>query len=96
MKKELFPHITSDKSVCGGAPVVKGTRTPVRSIAGYYQMGMNVDEIQQSLPHLKAGQIHAALACYFDHQRTIDRDIARNNDLDYWKEQAEKLTKQPA
>jgi uncharacterized protein (DUF433 family) len=65
-------------------------------VAGYYQLGMSVDEILQSLPHLTAAQVHAALAYYFDHQKEIDRDIARNSDLGYWKKQAERLVKQPA
>ena len=96
MKTKGYPHIAWSRSILNGIPIVAGTRTPVRSIAGYYQMGMTVDEILQSLPHLSAGQVHAALTYYFDHQREIDRDIARNNDADYWKKQAEKFDKQPA
>lgn len=96
MKTKAYPHITRNRAVLGGIPIVAGTRTPVRSIAGYYQMGLSVDEVLQSLPHLSAAQVHAALAYYFDHQKEIDRDIARNNDVVYWKKQAEKFVRQPA
>jgi hypothetical protein len=56
---------------------------------------MNADEILQSLPHLTAAKLHAALAYYFDHQKEIDREIASSNDVGYWKRQAKKLIEQP-
>jgi hypothetical protein len=64
----------------------------VRAIAGYYQLGMTVDEILQSLPHLTQAQVHAALAFYFDHQEEIDRELQRNAVIDYGRKQV----KQPA
>lgn len=93
MKKNVYAHITQRPRILGGIPVVMGTRTPVRSIAGYYQMGMSADEILQSLPHLTLAKIHAALAYYFDHKREIDRDVARSRDMNHWKRHAEKLCK---
>ena len=53
---ESFP-ITRDSEVCGGQPVIAGTRTPVNSIVGYYKMGMSVEEILEGLPHLNAAQV---------------------------------------
>ena len=96
MRAKIYPHITRKKSILGGIPVVSSTRTPVRAIAGYYQMGMNPDEILQSLPHLTLAQVHAALTYYFDHQKIIDRDIARSNNLAHWKKQARKPAARPA
>lgn len=93
MKNEHYAHITRNPRILRGIPVIVGTRTPVRSVAGYCQMGMSADEILQSLPHLTLAKIHSALAYYFDHKRDIDRDLERTNDLDYWKRQAEKLQK---
>ena len=93
MKKHAYAHITQSQRILGGIPIVAGTRTPVRSIAGYYQMGMSADEILQSLPHLTLAKIHAALAYYFDHQREIDRDLSRSRDVNFWKRRAEKLCK---
>lgn len=88
IRKPAYPHLAADPRIAGGAPIVKGTRITVRTIAGYYQLGMGVDEILQSLPHLSQAQVHSALAFYFDHQQEIDRDLRRNADLDYWRKQA--------
>jgi len=84
-KKTLYPHLTVDPRISGGAPIIKGTRITVRAVAGYYQLGMSADEILQSLPHLTQSQVHAALAFYFDHQKEIDRDLKRDSDIGYWR-----------
>jgi uncharacterized protein (DUF433 family) len=86
-RKAAYPHLASDPRIAGGAPIIKGTRITVRAIAGYYQLGLSADEILQSLPHLTQAQVHAALAFYFDYQEEIDRDLAREGDLDYWRRQ---------
>jgi uncharacterized protein (DUF433 family) len=90
-KATVYPHIVTNTSVAGGAPIIKGTRIAVRTIAGYYQLGMSVDEILQSLPHLSQSQVHAALAYYFDHQREIDRDLKRNSDAAFWRRQLKRI-----
>ncbi len=76
--KLKYPHITSDKKILNGVPIITGTRIAVRTIAGYYQMGLSADEILNSIPHLSAAQVHSALAFYFDHQKQIDSDINMN------------------
>lgn len=86
--KELsYPHIGSDPGIARGVPIIQGTRITIRCLAGYYQMGMDVDEIIQTLPHLTAAQVHAGLAFYFDHQAEIDQSLAESSDVDYWKTQ---------
>ena len=84
-----YPHIASDARIAGGAPIIKGTRIAVRTVAGYYQLGMSPDEILQSLPHLSQAQLHAALTYYFDHQKQVDRDLKRNADVDHWRRQVQ-------
>jgi uncharacterized protein (DUF433 family) len=79
-----YPHITSTPRILSGVPIVEGTRTPVRSIATYFNMGMMVDEILIALPYLNFGQVFSALSYYFDHKSEIDADIAENNDIDRW------------
>ena len=45
-KRTEHPHIVRVEGVCGGAPVIKGTRTPVRSIVEYhFHLGKSVEEI---------------------------------------------------
>ncbi|HEY3876923.1 MAG TPA: DUF433 domain-containing protein [Candidatus Kapabacteria bacterium] len=80
-----YPHITSNPQILSGVPIIEGTRTPVRSIAGYFNLGMNPEEILFGLPHLTPAQVFAALAFYFDHKQEIDADIANNNDTSPWK-----------
>ena len=86
-KKLTYPHITSNRGIASGAPIIEGTRITVRCIAGYYQMGMGVDEILTSLSHLTPAEVHAALAYYFDHKKEIDRDLEASSDIAYWKQQ---------
>jgi uncharacterized protein (DUF433 family) len=80
-----YPYIVQDKNIANGSPIISGTRIAVRTIAGYYQLGMNVDEILSALKHLTQAQVHSALAFYFDNQKDIDKEINDNSDIDYWK-----------
>lgn len=84
-----YPHIARNPKICGGEPIIDGTRTTVRAIANYYQMGMTVDEILGGLPHLSLSKVHSALAYYFDNKKEIDALIRLNADYDYWKKRVE-------
>jgi uncharacterized protein (DUF433 family) len=83
-----YPYISTDSRILSGVPIVEGTRTPVRSIAGYFNMGMSVDEIKLALPYLSYAQVFSALTYYFDHKAEIDVNIAQNNDVDHWEAMA--------
>ena len=73
------PHVESRPGVCGGVPVIRGTRFPVRSVVEYVlRQGMTPEEMVSEWKHLTLGQIHGALAYYDDHRREIDADIRRN------------------
>ena len=83
-KKLQYPYIVTNPHIAGGGPIIDGTRITVRAIAGYYQMGMNVDEILAALPHLSPAQVHSALAYYFDHQDEVDVDLSDSSDEEKW------------
>jgi uncharacterized protein (DUF433 family) len=53
--------IVSDPNICGGKPVVRGTRVMVRNILGMVAAGYDVDRILQAYPQLTPGQVAAAL-----------------------------------
>ena len=72
--------VTVKKDVCGGSPIIKGTRISVANIAGYYLMGLSSEEIQKELPHLTLAQIFDALAFYFEHREIIDRELERDRE----------------
>ena len=60
-----------------GVPIIAGTTTKVIEIAmDYAAHRWDADEIQRQHPTLARGQIHSALAYYFDHQDEMDRQIA--------------------
>lgn len=56
-------------------PVIAGTRTSVRRIAGLYNQGNNAEEIARRLNHLTITQVYAALTYYHANRQEIDRDI---------------------
>jgi Protein of unknown function (DUF433) len=43
--------------------------------------GLTPDEIVRSLPHLTLGQVHAALAYYFDHRDDILTEVRQEQAL---------------
>lgn len=57
-------------------PVIAGTRTSVRKIAGLYSQGNNAEEIARRLNHLAITQIYAALTYYHANREEIEQDIA--------------------
>src|SRR5574337_204357 len=87
VEQQAYPYITTNRRIAGGSPIIKGTRIAVHTIAGYYQMGMSVDEILTTLQHLSPSQVHSALAYYFDHQKEIDRELEVSTDIEQWKQQ---------
>lgn len=72
------PYVTKTKAVCGGEPVIKGTRVPVRVIAECWRSGMAVEEIRDAYPHLALAQIFDALSYAEDHAEEIERQCERH------------------
>ena len=70
------PYIARTPEICGGRPIIRGTRIPVQTIVGYYKLGIDVDDILSGLPHLTPAQVFDALSYYHDHQAEIEADIA--------------------
>ncbi len=44
--------ITSDPGICGGQPVIRGTRVPLRTVLGSLAEGDSVEQIVKSFPSL--------------------------------------------
>ena len=82
--KTSHPHIIKKTGVCGGRPVIEGTRIPVWCIVGYIRMGMDVEEIVQDFPFLNMAQVYDALSYYYDNQKEIDEEYRLNNDVEHW------------
>jgi uncharacterized protein (DUF433 family) len=74
-KKGAHPYIEQRRGVCGGRPVIKGTRFPVSSVVIHYRRGLTAEDILRDFPQLTPAQVYGALAYYFDHQDDIDAEI---------------------
>lgn len=73
--KTLDSHIEITPGVCGGKPRITGRRITVQDIAIWHdRLGRSSDEIAANYG-LTLGDVHAALAYYFDHREEIDRTI---------------------
>ena len=55
-------YIARDPEICGGEPVVKGTRVPVRTILASLAEGAWIDEILADFPTLKEEALRAVIA----------------------------------
>ena len=88
------PYIVRVKGVCGGRPVIKGSRISVRHIAQLYKAGDSVEEILQAHPHLNPAAVYDAISYYLDHQQEIEEEIAENRletlRAKYWVEMDER------
>ena len=68
--------ITRSPEIRGGRPRIAGTGVTVRRIVGWYQMGLEPEEIARRIGHLSLAQVHAALAYYHANRDEIDADTA--------------------
>ena len=69
-----FPRISIDPMVCGGRPVVAGTRVRVSDVLEMLAGGATGAEIVADFPYLSEPDIHAVLAyaaAQFDHPVAI-------------------------
>jgi uncharacterized protein (DUF433 family) len=61
-----------------GVPVISDTRTKVvEVVVEHLAYGWEARELHEQHPHLSLGQIHSALAYYYDHQSEMEADIQR-------------------
>lgn len=55
-------HIVRDPQICGGEPVIKGTRVTLRTLLASLAEGAGVQEIIEDFPTLKEEGVRAAIA----------------------------------
>ena len=68
-------YVHKDLAICGGDPVIVGTRIPVRLVYQRTQAGDTVEMIRQAYPHLTPAQLHDALCYAYDHLTEIEEEI---------------------
>jgi uncharacterized protein (DUF433 family) len=73
--KTRYEHIVLNED---RVPSIVGTTTKVVELVVEQQAyGWSPEELHFQHPHLTLGQIHSALAYYWDHREELDRDIQR-------------------
>ena len=71
--------IVRDPKLRGGRPVIAGTGVTVRTVVGYYKLGLTPEETADEMS-LELASIYAALAYYHLHRDEIEADILANSE----------------
>jgi uncharacterized protein (DUF433 family) len=58
----MTPRITIDPQVCGGRPIIAGTRMRVSDVLDALADGVSVEELLADFPYLALEDVHACLA----------------------------------
>ncbi len=70
---ELSAMIVHTPGILGGCPRLKGHRIGVHRVAGWWKLGLSIEEIGERLSALTPAEIHVALAYYHLHREEIER-----------------------
>jgi len=75
-----YPHIA--KSAGEPARLERLPRIRVSQIVtDYLNHGWSADEMCLHYPHLNLAEVHSAMAYYFDHQKEIEQELEREQEL---------------
>ena len=70
-----YKHVVLDEQ---GVPIIQGTTIKViELVLEKIAYGWSPEELATNHPYLTLGQIHSALAYYWDHQENLDQEIER-------------------
>jgi uncharacterized protein (DUF433 family) len=96
--KAVYSHITKDPKVCGGKACIDGTRITVKDIVCLHEEGKAPEQMLDAFGSpLTLGQVHSALAYYYDHKDEIDASFADEDELaaEHERKQAEYVNRRP-
>src|SRR5437764_12672727 len=77
---ELGSMIVRTPGIIGGKPHISGHRVGVHRVAGWWKIGLSIEEIGERLSTLKPAELHAALAYYHLHRKEIDGHLQEERD----------------
>jgi len=76
MAEVTTERVARTPGVCGGRSCITGHRIRVLDVAIWHEsLGRSPDEIVEQFPTLTLGDVHAALAYYYDHAEEIQAEI---------------------
>lgn len=84
LRRESTNHlfVVKNKDICGGSPIIEGSRTRVIDIAIEYEiLGHSPDEIIGSHPHLNLPQVHDALSFYYENRDELDQKAEQDQEF---------------
>jgi uncharacterized protein (DUF433 family) len=71
--------IITDPDLRGGRPILAGTGVTVRTIVGYYKLGLTPEETADQM-ELDLALVYAALAYYHLNRAEIEADLAAHSE----------------
>ena len=81
MEKVVMQHITKTPGICGGRACIAGHRIRVMDIVVWHEMrGYCADEVAAMFPGITLGDVHAALAYYFDNVPEINDEFRKDEE----------------
>jgi uncharacterized protein (DUF433 family) len=76
MDSSTTERIVRRQGVCGGRASIAGHRVRVIDVVVWHEhQGMTPDEIVSHVPTISLGDVHAALAYYFDHIEEVQEEM---------------------
>ncbi len=78
------PYIVRIEGVCGGRPIVAGTRISVRTIAERVRLGDSPEQIVKDFPPLTLAEVYDALSYYHEHRIEIEAEMVANREALAW------------
>jgi uncharacterized protein (DUF433 family) len=78
------PHIVRIEGVCGGRPIIAGTRISVRTVVERVRLGDSPEQVVENYPPLTLAQVYDALSYYHEHESEIEAEIAANEEALAW------------
>jgi uncharacterized protein (DUF433 family) len=74
------PYVGEYPGVCGGYPVIRNTRIPVRLVVEFHRDGVSISKMHEMWPHVSKERIQGALDYYEKYPARVDEDIVRDEE----------------
>jgi len=82
--RSFTDRITRDETICGGEPIIRGSRITVRDVVEYMALYGSEERILQALPDLTEEDLKAALAYYQTHTEEIEGYRRAEEESEHW------------
>lgn len=78
---DLGSIIARTPGVLGGKPHIRGHRVGVHRVAGWWKLGLTIEQIGERLSTLSPAEIHAAMAYYHLHRSEVEGYLEEERSL---------------